>query len=144
MTKIKLEIEKGISITLSDDQLKEIDSQRQLKSKYNHYTDIKTVRDACDYLKIKEIPRDAYNSLKVVAKAINQLINDERFPDFKNNNQKKHYPYFNTASPGLVFYVSYCYFSYSAQVAFTKSKESSDYLGTQFIHLYQQLSEEYY
>lgn len=131
----------GVNITLTKEQLQEIDKQRNIKKDYKS---INSIESACEHLDIDEIPIAASEQLKIIARAINSLINNEKFPDFKNENQKKWYPYHKMATGGLVFYgSSYHYCSSYGQVAFTKNEESSNYLGTYFIKLYEQLIKEY-
>jgi len=165
MTKITTVI-KGVTITLTDDQVAQINKQSKSKEKYNHYTDIKTIDDAIEYLKSNKLLKGieitlieelwygkvfktdlpASIQLKLIARAINHLIDDTLFPNWNNENQYKHYPYHEITSPGELrfcdsFYSPDCH-SYGV-VAFTKTDESSNYLGTQFIKLYEQLLNEY-
>lgn len=138
MCKIRID---GVNITLTKEQLQEIDKQRNIK---RDYKSINSIEAACEYLDIDEIPITASEQLKIIARAINSLIDNEKFPDFKNESQRKWYPYHKMTSCGLVFYASYChYYTSNGQVAFTKNEESSNYLGTHFIKLYEQLMKEY-
>ena len=138
MCKIKID---GVNITLTKEQLQEIDKQRNIK---RDYKSIDSIEAACEYLNIDEIPKSASEQIKLIARAINNLINDEKFPNFKDENQKKWYPYYRITSGSLVFDGSsfHCCIS-DGQVAFTKNQESSNYLGTHFIKLYEQLIKEY-
>jgi hypothetical protein len=132
---MKATLENGIVITLTDEQLKEIKSQLK-ETKYIHFTSIKSVEDAVDYLQLKEIPVTTYDKIKVVQKAINQL-------DSSKGN-KIWYPYFEKSSSGLVEFSCSggCYLYFDLQVALFKSEEASNHIGRAFLNLYQDLYKE--
>ena len=110
-----------------------------------HFTDIKTLEDACEEL---DIPtpyfngtetRDefVYRALKIVVKAINQGWT----PDWNNTDQRKWSPWFNLSS-GFGF--SYSYYSYDytdatvgSRLCF-ESEEKSNYSAKQFIEMYKE------
>lgn len=135
----KIEIE-GVSINLTEEQLKQIDEQR--KTKKLHYTDVKSYLDACDILNIKSKSSSDYDNKKefifhqlfTVIDAIHYLTKKPLF------NDKKWYPYFEikiySDSGGLVFYFSGNGYGFNASVGFFIEKEISDFVGKQFIHLY--------
>jgi len=52
MTKITTLI-KGVTITLTDEQIAQINKQSKPKEKYSKYTDIKTIDNAIEYLRHK-------------------------------------------------------------------------------------------
>jgi hypothetical protein len=132
---MKATLENGIVITLTDEQLKEIKSQLK-ETKYIHFTNIKSVEDAVDYLQLKEIPVTTYDKIKVVQKAINQLDSSE--------GNKIWYPYFEKSPNSLVGFGSSNYYcnTFDSQVALFKSENGSNYMGKTFFNLYQDLYKE--
>lgn len=135
---------KGVRIELTEDQLKQIDQQR---SKITSYEQIKTYSDACKVLNIEE-DNTLHSSLKIknIAKAVNSLIdNNNNFPNWKNENEVKYYPYFKLLLGGWVLcdVVVFCVVSF-AEVAYFKTDSSAKYIGEQFKDLYIQVIEEKY
>lgn len=134
----------GVNITLTKDQLDQIDNQR---NKFiTHFTQIDSYESACKVLnKTIDLEADIVTKIRTIGKAINSLIIiNDKFPNWNNNNQKKHYPVFeNKAGVGLVFCFSYCACNYSyGQVVYLKSEEASNYISKTFINLYKELIEE--
>lgn len=130
---------KDITITLTSDQLKQIDEQR---SKITHFTQIKSIEDACKVLAISCVPANVIDKIKTVAKAINSLISNERFPVY-GGCQRKHYPYFEHTKHGWVFKDSDVEDYSNGQVALLKTNEAATYIGKNFLYLYVQMIEEY-
>lgn len=110
---------------------------------------IKTFEDACAELGISndscrpifdedEDPDEiAYKKLKVIISAINEGWK----PDWNDTNQKKWFPYFALSS-GFGFSNSYChctitFTSVGSRLCFS-SQEKAEYVGKQFIDLYEQ------
>jgi hypothetical protein len=140
---MKIEID-GVKITLTTEQLQEIKKQT---SKYSCFQDIKSYLDACDHLGvIPDFAASSREQIKVITKAINSFSKKkEKFPDFKNNKQYKYYPVFDCSGGGFVFHCSdFRYFSFDGSVAYFPEKEMSDYMGKQFVSLYEKLLEEEY
>ncbi len=139
----KIEVN-GVSIVLTPEQLAQIDKQR---SHITYFTQIDSYETACKVLN-KEIDEkaDCVTKLRIISKAINSLIIvNDKFPNWKNNNQKKYYPIFTSAggSDGLVFDVSrYCHGYSNSAVGFFKLEEASNYMGKTFLHLYKEMLEE--
>ena len=121
------------------------------------YTDIKTFEDACEYLKLESssvIPDsscfpekhrkalDANAKLIIIAEAVNTIDNDNKewFPDWCNSSEYKYQPWFELGSSASRF----SYDDYGDWVSFTtvgsrlcfKNEESAEYVGKQFVDLY--------
>lgn len=116
---------KGIQITLTKEQIEEIERQQSRNTKYKTFTDITCYSDACDYLK-EDVNSDAseIEQIQTIAKAINEL--DNVVPKYN------WYPYFNlNPYGGFVRFINSggCCSYFGGEVAFTKSKESSNHLG---------------
>jgi hypothetical protein len=119
---------------------------------------IKTFKDAVNYINsvsgtlvdnnlyyynnldyCKDLSKDeiAYGKLKLIAEA----LNEGWVPDWKDGNQKKFVPHFNTLSPsGFAFFstsyrYSYPSAGYASRLCF-KSDELAKYAGIQFLKLY--------
>lgn len=131
----------GVTITLSEDQLKEIDRQRNT---ITHYTQIKSYEDACKVLnktpKSKEDFEDLTDwlshKLKNITKAVNSLIIiDDIFPDFSNQSQKKWYNFLiKEASGWVIGSITYYYCHYAfGSFGYNKTKESCEYIGKTFL-----------
>lgn len=140
---------KGVQITLTEDQIRQIDAQR---GNFTHFTQIKSYEDACKVLKRNPRTKEQFgmysewyfHQIRIIRMAINSLIQIKgKFPNWKDSDQAKHYPYFRDNGGGLVFYFS-SYYSYCCyvRVVYFKSKEASDYMGTTFVELYRCLGEE--
>ena len=109
---------------------------------------IKTYEDACNEMgipisppRISDMTDDelAYYKLKVITK----VLNEGWKPDWRNNNERKYFPYFNVplgASCGLdSSHLNACSYSIShigSRLAY-KSKELARYAGAQFKHIYE-------
>lgn len=80
---------------------------------------------------------NAFYMLRVIAKA----LNEEWTPDWKDNSQRKHFPFFENNGSGFRFYDSvdsYCGSSVGSRLCF-KSEKLSTYAGKQFCDLYNQM-----
>jgi CRISPR/Cas system CSM-associated protein Csm2 small subunit len=131
----------GVQITLTDNQLKEI--QRAL-DKRPITERIKTWKDVCNYHNITNDVLPYKNPRNKQEISINRFaklqylvdcLNEGEKPSFKNNSYK-YYPYF-FGSDRVSFYCSYFYSSSFAGFGlYYKSKELSDYAGKQFLEIY--------
>jgi hypothetical protein len=148
---MKLELSKEKAMEIYKDSppwLQEILNETFGKDSFKKkdFTDIKTFKDACEYLGIdkesiinsNDTPDEAaYKKIKIIVKAINQGWT----PDWANSNQYKWWPYFNLSS-GFGF--SYANDSYAYTVTFVgsrlcfESEAKAKYAGTQFIDFYKQ------
>lgn len=141
MTQININ---GVTITLTEEQLKQIDEQR---NKITSYDQIKTYADACKVLNI-EVDDNLHPSLKLknIAKAVNLLIDDNKdFPNWKDNDQYKYHPYFKLFLDGWSLGSVHCSYSFSgAMITYFKTEYSAKYIGGQFKDLYIQAIEEKY
>ncbi len=152
MSKININ---GVTITLTPEQLEEINKQQN--KKITSFYDIKSYKDACEVL---NIPQTNYlrfpnefewniHIIKTIARAINSLIEIEtkntKFPDFKNKDQKKYYPYFGYKESHRLVYdgSDYVCISYCGHVVYFKTEEASIYAGNQFINIYKSVIENY-
>jgi len=138
MTKITVD---GVLITLTPDQLRQIDEQRGKITKFHQ---VDSYDKACKVLSIIPNPDDTVsNKIKTIARAINILIEDRTFPDWRKEGVKW-YPYFQLAvGRRLVFRSSdYGDHYFYGLVAYLKTQEASDYMGKTFTHLYEELSQE--
>ena len=140
----KIEVNR-VNIVLTPEQLAQIDKQR---STITHFTQIDSYETACKVLN-KEVDEkaDCVTKLRTIGKAINSLIIvNDKFPNWKNTNQKKYYPYFagGVGVSGWYFGTSdeYCYDSSCAEVVYFKSEEASNYMSKTFLPLYIQMIEE--
>lgn len=142
-------ISKQDLINLIYDEIKDLTKQIKIKQ-YTHFTDIETLKDAVNFTQAtfmgKEVTEDSpnYVKIRVIAKAINILVDNNRnFPDWNNKKETKYYPHFDTSYGMVEFYDSYsdCYGS-DGQVAYLKTIEASDYVGNQFLKYYQDLINE--
>ncbi|WP_312363954.1 hypothetical protein [Sphingobacterium sp.] len=116
---------------------------------FSSYKDIKTIEDACAALGIdpssfldgiKNLAPDtnAYEQLKVVVRA----LNGGEHMDYKDEDEYKYFPYFN--SVGSASWFSFIVFSFDSSFSLVgsrlayKSREIAEYAGKQFIELYDQ------
>lgn len=110
------------------------------------YENIRSFEDACDKLGI--LPGDvfhpldtpdevAYKKLKVISKA----VNDGWIPDWSNSDQYKYYPWFEVLPSGLGFSDADYYYSltitYVGSRLCFETREKAEFVGTQFIDLYE-------
>jgi len=96
-----------------------------------------TYKEVCKELNEIQL-EDPYKQIKQLMKFFNQGW----IPNIRDNNQRKYYPYFTTGSGGLGFYDSGCHVDYFfAFAGLFKDKETSDYIGQNFIHIYQNLAD---
>ncbi|WP_286753895.1 MULTISPECIES: hypothetical protein [Sphingobacterium] len=116
---------------------------------FNSYKDIKTIDDACAALGIdlvifldgiKNLTPDtnAYEQLKVVVRA----LNGGEHMDYKDEDEYKYFPYFNSVGSASGFSFRDCGYGHSdssvgSRLAY-KSREIAEYAGKQFIGLYDQ------
>jgi len=113
------------------------------------YCDIKTFEDACKKLSLN--PNDivrlfdnfpSKHKKHLIAEyklvLIFEAINDDWEADY-NNDECKYYPYFIwDKSSGFSFHSSNCYLSdsYVSSLLSTNTREKSEYIGEQFIDIY--------
>ena len=101
----------GIKITLSKDQLKEID--KQLKN-IKTIDDINSYKDACEVLKRKDnkLHRTDQQELETIIEAVNYLDNENKAwkADFLDKNTSKYINYFEKTSSGWVFNCVHAYY----------------------------------
>ncbi|MGJ1407426.1 hypothetical protein [Sphingobacterium siyangense] len=116
---------------------------------FNSYKDIKTIEDACAALGIEPITfldgiknltpdTNAYEQLKVVVRA----LNGGEHMDYKDEEEYKYFPYFNSVGSASGFSFRDYFFGRShsfvgSRLAY-KSREIAEYAGKQFIGLYDQ------
>lgn len=133
----------GVNITLTKDQLDQIDKQR---GSITTYTQIVSHEDACKVLNIPFIENSSIiTQLRDICKAINSFITikNPKFPDWKDKNQRKHKPWIEFAGSGWVYRYSYCCVdSADGSVVYFKNEETSKYFGNTFIKLLGKLAEE--
>lgn len=135
-----------VTIALTKDQLDQIDAQR---NKITNFKQVKSYEIACNVLGIEHNPlsSNVSSKIKTIARAINSLIDkDTNFPNWGKTSQYKYFPYFEyTTGLGWCFDSSYYRSDLShAQVAFLKTEEASNFIGTEFIGLYTELLNEKY
>ena len=134
---------KTVTITLTSEQV------AQIRKETTHYTDIKTVEDAfeflgLDYKKWLQAREDqeadvlAYEKLRVIVKA----LNGGRVMDYNNTDENKYYPLFNSfgSSAGFSYGDYFCAFSRSvvcSRLCLIDSDRAT-YAGKQFIEVYNQ------
>ena len=103
----------GIKITLTADQLKEID-RKVKKTKFKSPSDINSHEDACEILGT-EVSKDITNDskLKTIIKAANYLDNGNKEweADWDNRDQRKNFVYLEKTSSGWVVDSGYYYVS---------------------------------
>lgn len=140
----------GVKITLTKEQLAQIDKQRTNKAITTD--DINTIEDAEKVLegqpfhtKYEEKDFCRYKDwvsyqLETLAKAINFIYNGRKEWNFKEGNFS-YFPYFNLASGGWVYYggSDYCCVSSAGVVAYFPSQELAENFGKKFIHLYREI-----
>ena len=133
---MKLTLDNGVSITLTKEQLEEINKQQ---NKLFNFRDIKSFEDACNHLGIAVDNNLSNNGkLEVIIKAINNGWK----PDFSNKNQAKYYPYLYVNNNGVSTYY-YTDYNYSYRdlplTLYLESSEKAEYMGKTFTHLYNEL-----
>jgi len=142
MKKITIEVPDGKKAIQSEkDGVITIMFSNQPKS----WNEIETFEDACEKLGIN--PQDssftvsqpdeiAYRKLKIII----SVINEGWVPDWNNSRERKWYPWFNLSS-GFGFAVSYYNSTGTYTIACSRlcfsSEEKSNYVGKQFIDLYE-------
>ena len=139
----------GVNITLTKEQLAQIDKQRNKEITIDNINSIEDAEKVLEgqsfhikYTK-KQFCRhkDWVNyQLETLAKAINFLDNEKKEYILTKNS---YYPYFthDETQGGWVFYISgnYCYcYSYAAAAYFKTKKEAINF-GKKFIHLYKEI-----
>ena len=120
-------------------------SEEVLEKEVFDFKTIKTFEDACKKLGIDPVEfEQKYSNLKKCDLAFGKLqiiyeaINDGWIPDYSNN-EYKHYPYFRwNEISGFSFYFSDFYrsLSFVGSLLSTNSEEKSEYIGEQFIDIY--------
>ncbi len=137
--KLYLDVPKWFQEVLSDNFGKDFFSKKitdRIKSFEDACIELKTTEEAVikNYDTVDEI---AYRKLKLIAKALNEGWE----PNWNDSSESKWWPYFDWSS-GSGFDFSFSYFDYGN--AFTdvgsrlcfKTKELTQYAGTQFIEIY--------
>jgi hypothetical protein len=135
----------GVSITLTQNQLKEINDQINKKITAENIT-FELAFDICKENNLNPDPNDLFKGdllkLKTIAKAINFIDNNNKewIPNF-NHIDSKYYPYFiSDGGLGLGFYSSRYDGSYfHGMPAYFLKRETSNIIGKRFIHIYKQL-----
>ena len=112
--------------------------------------DVKTYKEVCKRLGQDELDESDFKfidksiRLKTCAQAqLNQIVlfyNDDWKVDIKSDNQYRYYPYFRTGHAGLVFDTSsYHTYTVLGLGAYFKDKETSDFVGQNYIEIYKNL-----
>lgn len=103
----------------------------------NLFDKIKTYQDVCDAIG-EDNQKSPYDKIKQIEK----LFNETWKKNWKNKSQKKWYPYYTINDSGrLVFDSLHCrYVSFVGEVAFFKDQETANFVGKQFIDIYQELA----
>lgn len=121
----------GVSIILTKEQLEEIRKQ----TSENIFT-ATAYKEVCRRLKVKE-DKNPFNKVK----HLEQYFNQGWKPCWRNKNEYKYYPYYTLLdSGGLVFASSdagRC--GFFGSVGFFKTKEISDFVGRNFINIYEEI-----
>ena len=110
------------------------------------FKQIKTYEDALKVLGREDFSREnlypreiARRKLEIIIEALNEGWK----PDWENYSQLKWYPYFLGSTAGLGYSVAYYSPSFApANIGVRlccKSEEIADYVGQQFIHLYEEM-----
>ena len=149
-------------ISVSDTILKEawevadIDKKKWLRKYYDTVKEVDILSKIDDYssicrlLETKKLTVKDFSFLpidqreKALAhhqiKSIETLVNGDWRVDICNPNQYKYYPYFSKRSCGLVFLSSGSdYGLCSGQVGYYKDRNTSDFVGRKFLHIYAKL-----
>ena len=131
-------IDNGVTITLTEDQLKEIERQR---NPFKSSSDINSYEDACKILNTtpKKDPSSRVK-VKTIIKAANFLDNngDVWRENWDNHSQYKYYPIFERKAGGWVVYCSY-YCNYAAVGGFGsyfKEEKTCLLIAKKFLPLY--------
>jgi len=128
----------GVSITLTKEQLIEIDKQtKNIKT----IDDINSYKDAVDILSEKVNPnRTNQEELETIIRAVNFIDNDNKIweADFSNKELYKYIPYFEMLGSGWSFHaVSFFYYcSFFSVGLYYKNKESAEIMAKRFNKLY--------
>lgn len=131
----------GVKITLTQDQLQEIARQT---SGIRTIEEINSYKDACKVLSETLEPNPSiWKKINTIARAMNFIENGFKVwkPNFKDTNERKHYPIHEMKSSGCSFYCSG--YGSTGQVAFYKTEIASNLGGTKFLHLYKELQDTY-
>ena len=131
---------KTISITLTEDQLKEIERQR---NPYKKPSDINNYEDACKVLGIMPPTYDhnlkPIDRIQLIIKAANFLDNDGKVwrEDWDNPSQYKYYPVFDRRAGGWVVHCDCCYcLALGGFVPYFKEKETCLFITNKFLDLW--------
>ena len=139
---MKIDI-KGVSITLTKEQIEEIHRQT---NKFKSVKDINNYKDACEILDEQFLNgATCYEQLNTIIRAVNFIDNGYKIwkPKFDGNSYN-YYPYFKEVNNSLVFFDSRCrYIICSGRVGFYLKEETSSYIGKKFINLYQEIYNKY-
>lgn len=133
----------GVKITLTQDQLQEIARQT---SGIRTIEEINSYEDACKVLsETPESNPSIWKKINTIARAMNFIENGFKVwkPNFKDTNERKHYPIHEMKFSGLSFLGSIYYYFAGGQVAFYKTERASNLGGTKFLHLYKELQDTY-
>lgn len=133
------EIEQGITIDLTPEQIAELESKRKSKNS-TIFDRVKSYEDACKELNQEvNLNASAIDKIKAIARALNE---GEKI-DFKNKKQYKYFPYFIYSSEWSFAAVAYLFTDSSCPIAYVVSEEKAEYLGTQFLDLYIEILDNY-
>lgn len=115
-------------------------------NKITNFKQVKSYEIACKVFgHTPNSKASTHDKLRMIARAINSLIdNNTAFPDWNNTKQDKHFPYLRKENGKWVFVSSgYGLFSSRAEVGYFKTKEASDFFGTEHLDLLVQYIEEF-
>jgi hypothetical protein len=137
----------GVNITLTKEQLEQIDNQVK-KSKLKTIDDINSYEDGCEILQRQPDYRlqsingkyFAEHVLETLIEAVNFIDNSYKkwIPDFTNNNEYKYIPYFNKIGSGwLLCAVHYFLSDASGSVGlYYKNERTANIISKKFLSTY--------
>lgn len=133
----------GVSITLTKEQLKEIDKKVKNIKTLDH---LNSYKDACDILgqliqtknDFEDVQDWNYHQLRIIIKAANFIDNNMNVwkIDWLNSNEYKYYSYWIFSSGGWSFDGSYGRSSSTAVVGYYKNKSTCELISKRFDNLY--------
>ena len=132
---MELTIDNGVTITLTEEQLKEIERQ---ENPFKSSSDINNYEDACKVLSIKpDISPSASKRVKTIVAAANFLDNKGKIwrENWDDTDQRKYYPAFDYRAGGWVV----CYSGYHAVGGFGsyfKKEKTCLFITNKFLDLW--------